>query len=500
MAARLSMRVSPPAWISRLRRCRSPTCTFVGSPDWRRCIDGGLERRFGLRDGKQQHSPRTWRYELVDASPARIAEIVGHDAVEDTHGIIRAEATIASPYRPRRLTRAPRLYELVFSFSRPLPGLQSETIALSFVNTVTGQEVEARRVPSVKAPVEEALSSASAFADRKDLFEDWAASHAALTPRRTGPREITLARGAYDLPEDLVFPSGYDVVIEGGTDLRLGPGVVMQVRGGLNVAGSARNPVTVRPIDPVQPFGAVAVLGDGSQRTTVRHLDLSGGSDAWVRGARFSGALSIHYQREVEVSHASINGNHGDAGLSIKYARGRLADSVFMGNRVAQLDLHYFDGVVRGNRLSGAVPSGRSGSGLDATGSRLVATDNEFSGFMGAGVGVGESSEALMAANAFRDTALAIAVTDLSTAYVHADNVFGANNLDVSASMQKRHFGGGTVVLAGETGRAGLSVETDRLSSVVHVATAAIERLRPSEIPPAGVVASLSELSVVPRR
>ena len=459
----------------------------------------GLERRFGLQDGKQ-HSPRTWRYELADASPARIAEIVGHDAVEDTHGIIREEATIASPYRPRRLTRAPRLYELVFSFSRPLPGLQSETIALSFVNTVTGEEVEARRVPNLDAPAEEALSPASAFADATDSFEDWASSHAALTPRRSGPREITLARGAYDLQEDLVFPAGYDVVIEGGTDLRLGPGVVMQVRGGLNVAGSADDPVTVRPIDPVQPFGAVAVLGDGSQRTSVRYLDLSGGSDAWVRGARFSGALSIHYQREAEVSHASIGGNHGDAGLSIKYARGRLSDSVFMGNRVAQVDLHYFDGVVRGNRLTGAVTSGRSGSGLHATGSRLVATDNEFSGFVETGARVGESSEALLAANTFSDNALALAVTDLSTAYVHADNVFDANELDVSASMQKRHFGGGTVVLARELGRAGLSVETDGLSSVVHVVAAAIERLRPSEIPSTGVVASFSELSVAPRR
>ena len=116
------------------------------------------------------------------------------------------------------------------------------------------------------------------------------------------------------------------------------------------------------------------------------------------------------------------------------------------------------------------------------------------------GHGVGESSEALLAANTFRDAALAIEVTDLSTAYVHADNVFDANELDVSASMQKRHFGGGTVVLAGEPGRAGLSVETDRLSSVVHVAAAAIERLRPSEIPPAGVESSLTELSAVPRR
>ena len=460
-----------------------------------------LEQRYGLLYATRE-SGQTWQYRIADTSPELLAEIIEDDAVEDTHGFDRGDVSLAEKERDlwRRQTRAPHFYELVFTFSRPLPRLQVESIALSFVNTVTGQEVAARRVPTVEAPADEVLSPASAFAGRTDLFEGWAASYASLNPRRTGPREITLAQGAHDLQGDLVFPAGYDVVIEGGTELRLGPGVVMLIRGGLTMAGLAGNPVIVRPIDAGQPFGAVAVLGDGSQRTTIRYLDLSGGSDAWVRGARFSGALSIHYQRDVEVSHVSIHGNHGDSGLSIKYSRGLLADSVFTGNRVNQLGLDYFDGVVRGNRLAGSVATGRNASGLDASGSRVVATGNEFSGFIETGVRVGESSGVLFAANTWRDNALAMAVTDLSTVYLHDDNVFSTNDLDVSAFLRKPHFGGGTVVFAGDAGTAGLSVETDRLSSIASVPLTAIERLRSSEIPPASVVSSLTDLSVVPRR
>ena len=460
-----------------------------------------LEQRFGLLEGKLE-STRTWHYSLWDTSPARIADIVGNDAVEDTHGFNRGDFSLADQDgdRRRRQTHASHLYELVFTFSRPLPRLQVESIALTFVNTVTGQEVEARRVPAVEAADGDALSPASAFAGRTDPFEDWAAAHAWLSLRRTGPREITLARGIHDLQSDLVFPSGYDVVIEGGTEFRLGPGVVMLIRGGLTMAGSAGNPVTVRPIDAGQPFGTVAVLGDGSQRTTIRHLDLSGGSDAWVRGARFSGALSIHYQDDVEVSHASIHGNQGEGGLSIKYARGLLAHSVFSGNRVHQMDLDYFDGVVRDNRLTGAGAADRHPGGLDVTGSRLVATGNEFSGFMEPGVRVGESSDVLFAANTWRDNALALAVTDLSTVYLHDDNEFSSNDLDVNAFLQKPHFGGGTLVLAEDADSAGLSVETDRLSRIANVSHTAIERLRPAEISPADVVSSLTDLSVASRR
>ena len=54
--------------------------------------------------------------------------------------------------------------------------------------------------------------------------------------------------------------------------------------------------MTIRSIEPGQPFGAVAVVGDGSQLTEVNYLELSGGSDAWLDGAQFAGALSVHYQ------------------------------------------------------------------------------------------------------------------------------------------------------------------------------------------------------------
>ena len=84
-----------------------------------------LEQRFGLLEGKLE-STRTWHYSLWDTSPARLADIVGNDAVEDTHGFNRGDFSLADHERDtrRRLTRAPHLYELVFTFSRPLPRLR----------------------------------------------------------------------------------------------------------------------------------------------------------------------------------------------------------------------------------------------------------------------------------------------------------------------------------------------------------------------------------------
>ena len=316
-----------------------------------------LEERFGL-ETRNELAPTTWSYALTNVSRENITAIVRHPDVEDTHGIDRTETLLAERYQAPILERAPRLYTLALMFTGVAAGdLRLEDIDLLFVNTVTDQEVEARRVASHDVGDAPSLERPSALPPAPEV-EAWLAAHPHLDFRLTAPGELSLRRGAYRLAEHLVLPRGYNLHIESGTDLQLGAGVVLLVRGGLDISGSEDQPVTIRPSEPGQPFGSVAVVGDGSQRTDVTYLELSGGSDAWVDGAQFAGALSIHYQDTVSVSHTTIRDNQGADGLSIKYAAGAVADSSFTGNRDDQVDLEYFDGIVRGSRFESA-PSRR---------------------------------------------------------------------------------------------------------------------------------------------
>ena len=363
-----------------------------------------------------------------------------------------------------------------------------------FVNTVTGQEVEAQRVASHDvgdAPSEDrptALPPAPAV-------EAWLAAHPHLNIRQTDPGELLLSRGTYRLSEHLVLPRGYNLGIESGTDLQLGAGVVLLVRGGLHIGGSADQPVTIRSIEPGQPFGAVAVVGDGTQRTEVTYLELSGGSDAWLDGAQFSGALSIHYQDRVSVSHTTIRDNQGADGLSIKYGAGVVTDSRFTGNRDDQVDLEYFDGLVRGNRFEGARTGEPNGDGLDLRGSRVVVVNNDLTGAADKAASVGEESEVLFVANRVGDSAIGVAVKDLSTAYLY-DNRFEENRRDVRATMKKPFYGGGRVVFAEDGPRQeDLSVDIDHSSTLIRISADAVERLDLTGLAPERVVESLSVLS-----
>ena len=459
-----------------------------------------LEERFGLGAGNELESS-TWSYALADASHENITTIVQHPDVEDTHGIDRAESLLEARYRARVRTpilgRVPRLYTLALTVAGvAADDLRPEDIDLVFVNTVTGQEVEARRVASHDVGDAPSRDRPTALPPAPSV-ETWLAAHPHLNIRQTAPGELWLSRGTYRLPEHLVLPRGYNLGIESGTDLQLGAGVVLLVRGGLTISGSADQPVTIRPIEPGQPFGSVAVVGDGTQRTEVTYLELSGGSDAWLDGAQFAGALSIHYQDRVSVSHTTIRDNQGADGLSIKYAAGAVTDSRFTGNRDDQVDLEYFDGIVRDSRFESAPSGDPNGDGLDLRGSRVVVVNNELTGAADKAASVGEESEVLFVSNRFGHSAIGVAVKDLSTAYLY-DNRFEENGRDVRATMKKPFFGGGRVVFAGAGPRqADLSVDIDDRSALTRIPADAIERVDPTGMRPERVVESLRALSAV---
>ena len=453
-----------------------------------------LEESFGL-ERRNEVAPTTWSYALTDGSRENVTAILRHPDVEDTHGIDRTETLLVERYQAPSLERVPRLYTLALTFTGVAAGdLRPEDIDLVFVNTVTDQEVEARRAASHDAGDTPSRDLPTALPAAPPV-EAWLAAHPNLDFRLTASGELRLRRGAYRLPEHLVLPRGYSLRIEAGTDLQLGAGVVMLVRGGLTISGSADQPVTIRPIEPGQPFGAVAVIGDGSQRTEVTHLELSGGSDAWLDGAQFSGALSIHYQDTVSMSHTTIRDNQGADGLSIKYAAGVVSDSSFTGNRDDQVDLEYFDGIVRGSRFESAPNGDPNGDGLDLRGSRVVVVNSELTGAADKAASVGEESEVLFVSNRVGDSTIGVAVKDLSTAYLY-DNRFDENGHDVRAAMKKRFFDGGHVVFLGDGQReVDLSTDIDDRSTLTRMPADAVEGLDPTALRPESVVESLSALS-----
>ena len=151
----------------------------------------------------------------------------------------------------------------------------------------------------------------------------------------------------------------------------------------------------------------------------------------------------------MSVSHTTIRDNQGADGLSIKHASGAVSDSSFAGNRDDQVDLEYFDGIVRDSRFEKCVdrrPEWRRPR--SAWLAHRGRQQRMLTGAADKAASVGEESEVLFVSNRIGQSAIGVAVKDLSTAYLY-DNRFAENRLDVRAYLKKPFFGGGRVVLAG---------------------------------------------------
>ena len=179
----------------------------------------GLEARFGLDAGNEGESS-TWSYALADASRENITALVRHPG-RGRYAQYRPYTDDARDGRvPGGRTAVPgaepgAYAETVYVLDLTVTGvaaddLRPEDIDLVFVNTVTGQEVEARRVASHDVGDAPSLERPTALPPAPAV-ETWLAAHPHLDFRQTDSGELRLRRGAYRLPEHLVLPRGYNL-------------------------------------------------------------------------------------------------------------------------------------------------------------------------------------------------------------------------------------------------------------------------------------------------
>jgi hypothetical protein len=205
--------------------------------------------------------------------------------------------------------------------------------------------------------------------------------------------------------------------------------------------------VRLRGAKLAQPWGVLAVQGHGRSevgarrpRSEIRYLELSGGSEDQLKGARYSGQLSVHHQ-DLSLEHATLSRAFGDDALNVKYGKVDIRDSVFVDNHSDAVDLDWCDGSVTRSFFG---RGGRGGDGLDLSGSQIEVTDSVFSSHRDKCLSVGEASTLRLQGSLLRDCDVALASKDASVAVVR-QSLFIENERNFSAFVKKPIFAGGTI-------------------------------------------------------
>jgi hypothetical protein len=262
---------------------------------------------------------------------------------------------------------------------------------------------------------------------------------------RTGA--LVLREDAYLVKEDFILPAGRALVVEAGVDLRVRPGKSLLVRGSLEVRGTSLRPVRVRGASVTEPWGVLAVQGRGRSalggtrpRCEIHHLELSGGSEDYLKGVFYSGQLSV-YHADLVLEHASLSRAFADDALNVKNATVEIRDSFFADNAADGVDLDGADGVVERSFFG---RGGSGGDGVDLSGSDVRVEDSVFSDLRDKCLSVGEVSTLTLRGSLLRGCDVGVASKDRSLADVR-ESVFLGNGRNFAAYQKKAVFGGARI-------------------------------------------------------
>ena len=325
---------------------------------------------------------------------------------------------------------------------------------LSFVNVITGQEIEQKHIYINQATEFPYFSQSQALATLDNNNIDYAIDVKAQT--------IKIKQGIYNIKTNIIIADGFKLNIASGTTLLLGEGVSFLSRGSVSMQGTNDLPIKIARLNADKPFGTFAIMGNGVNNSTVNinHLIVDGGSQALVNGISFTGQMSIH-QADVTIDNSIFMNSLSDDGINIKYSKVNIKHSKFINNFGDQIDLDFCDAVVTNNIFlyeKSKILNSVSTDGLDISGTTAKVQHNSFKNFSDKGISIGEKSTVLINNNNFEKNTLAIAVKDASQAFI-GENTFNLNALDLSQYIKKKFYAVPTTYTINDNKRLNYQIE-----------------------------------------
>ena len=244
-------------------------------------------------------------------------------------------------------------------------------------------------------------------------------------------KTITFGPGTHYLNQTLIIKPGHQLIILPGARLSIAKGVSLVSFGHISAVGTVSQPIVITAQDQNNPWGVLAVVGDGGNQSQFQHLIIEHGREAVVNGISFTGALAIHGAKNTQISKSIFRYNHGDDGLNIKYADAQVSNSKFSNNDYDGFDLDFGNGLITNN-----IFFNNGNDGLDLGSASPVIENNLIDNSNDKCISLGETSSPKITNNTLKNCNMAIAVKDSSQPEIFNNTI--TNNHIGLASYQKK--------------------------------------------------------------
>jgi hypothetical protein len=256
-------------------------------------------------------------------------------------------------------------------------------------------------------------------------------------------KHAIIGPGKVVINETLEYDINQSVKIKAGTQLLLKPQVSLVIRGPLKVNGTIKEPVTVRPFNPEKPFGVIALLGEETRGSRIRHFDIEGGSIYRRYNLDFTGMFSVHDNPDIEIINSRFGKNFiGDDAVHFMRSKVKIKNSIFEDAFRDAMDWDLVDG-----EITDSIFRNSGNDGLDLSMGAIRISNSRFEKSKDKCVSAGEGVQIMFTNSKFHKCNIGIAVKDRSKVKL-TNNLFSENNIAYSSYRKKwRWKSGGEGVL-----------------------------------------------------
>jgi len=239
-----------------------------------------------------------------------------------------------------------------------------------------------------------------------------------------------------DLSEVLFIPSGYQVIIKPGTNVKLSDGGGILSYSPIEAKGLKNSPISISGSSKLN-YG-VQVLTDG-ETSRFNHTNFTGMSTLDYKGWTLTGGLTV-YKGDVHISDCKFISNHCEDGLNLINCNFTLTHSKILSAFADGFDADFCEGKVNNTTIEKA-----GNDALDFSGSNISITNATIVSPGDKGISGGEASQVYVTDCKISNAPLGVVAKDKSD--VTIKNVdFNSCNVVYSAYQKKDEYGPANII------------------------------------------------------
>ena len=232
-----------------------------------------------------------------------------------------------------------------------------------------------------------------------------------------------------------------ETIIKSGTTFNIAKGKNIIFKKKVIALGTKDKPIIFKKKSDAE-WGTIALQGDSTNNSIFRNVIFDGGSGGQLNNIKYTGALSIHNTKNIELTNINMSNNKNfDDMLHIVYAKNIKIDSINIEDSFMDaIDIDMSNNI----EIKNAKIKNSGNDAIDLMESDVIITDSNLNNSKDKAISVGENSFLILNNSILFKNNIGIATKDNSFAFIlHTD--LSKNNISFNNYLKNWRYGDGGV-------------------------------------------------------